>query len=60
MNALCDALFKCGIDSIETPATPDRIWNAIKAEAARATSNFLRAQFDTVGLHAQHSFVGKF
>jgi carbon-monoxide dehydrogenase large subunit len=39
MNALCDALSEFGIDNIDMPATPERIWSAIeKAKAARAAA----------------------
>jgi carbon-monoxide dehydrogenase large subunit len=31
MNAIMDALKECGIDHIDMPATPERIWSAIQA-----------------------------
>ena len=37
MNALCDALSEYGIENIDMPATPERIWRTIQAaKAARA------------------------
>ena len=39
MNALCDALSEYGIDNIDMPATPERIWAAIeKAKVTRAAA----------------------
>jgi len=30
MNALCDALREFGIDHVDMPATPIRVWSAIR------------------------------
>jgi carbon-monoxide dehydrogenase large subunit len=34
MNALCDALAPLGIRHLDMPATPYRVWEAIRASAA--------------------------
>jgi len=31
VNAICDALAKLGVEHIEMPATPERVWQAIQA-----------------------------
>jgi carbon-monoxide dehydrogenase large subunit len=31
MNAVVDALYACGVDHIDMPATPERVWRAIAA-----------------------------
>ena len=37
INAICDALKPYGVDHLETPATPEKIWRAIRdARSARA------------------------
>jgi carbon-monoxide dehydrogenase large subunit len=36
INAVVDALSPLGIDHIDMPATPERIWRAIRAAARRA------------------------
>src|SRR6185312_6624930 len=36
IGAILDALKPLGIDHIEMPATPDRVWAAIKAHAGKA------------------------
>ena len=30
MNAVIDALSPCGVTDIDMPATPERVWNAMK------------------------------
>ena len=40
ISAICDALRDYGIDHIETPATPEKIWRAMNA--ARASTPDLR------------------
>jgi carbon-monoxide dehydrogenase large subunit len=30
MNAICDALAELGVEHIEMPATPERVWQAIQ------------------------------
>jgi carbon-monoxide dehydrogenase large subunit len=35
MNALIDALSACGVDHIDMPATPERVWRAITAARGR-------------------------
>ncbi len=35
INAVCDALARQGIHDIEMPATPERVWRALKEVAAR-------------------------
>jgi carbon-monoxide dehydrogenase large subunit len=35
MNALCDALREHGVDDIDMPATPARVWEAMRAGKAR-------------------------
>jgi carbon-monoxide dehydrogenase large subunit len=30
MNAICDALAELGVEHIEMPATPERVWQAIR------------------------------
>jgi carbon-monoxide dehydrogenase large subunit len=41
MNAVIDALSGLGIEHMDTPATPQRIWQAIRAarEAKRANAD---------------------
>jgi hypothetical protein len=31
VNAICDALAELGVEHIEMPATPERVWQAIQA-----------------------------
>jgi carbon-monoxide dehydrogenase large subunit len=38
INALVDALRECGVDHIEMPATPLRVWNAIQACSKRSST----------------------
>ncbi|HXM06205.1 MAG TPA: molybdopterin cofactor-binding domain-containing protein, partial [Candidatus Acidoferrum sp.] len=33
INAICDALHDYGVDHVETPATPEKIWRAMQAGA---------------------------
>ncbi len=35
MNAICDALAELGVEHIEMPATPERVWQAIRDAARR-------------------------
>jgi len=35
INAIVDALAEFGVRHIEMPATPERVWHAIRAAAAR-------------------------
>jgi len=35
INAIVDALAELGVHHIEMPATPERVWHAIRAAAAR-------------------------
>jgi carbon-monoxide dehydrogenase large subunit len=35
INAIVDALAELGVHHIEMPATPERVWHAIRASAAR-------------------------
>ena len=35
INAVCDALAPVGIAHVEMPATPDRIWHAIRQAQAK-------------------------
>ena len=37
MNAIADALSEFGIDNIDMPATPERVWQAIQDAKARHT-----------------------
>jgi carbon-monoxide dehydrogenase large subunit len=37
MNAIADALSELGIDNIDMPATPERVWQAIQDAKARHT-----------------------
>jgi carbon-monoxide dehydrogenase large subunit len=30
VNAICDALAELGVEHVEMPATPERIWTAIR------------------------------
>jgi carbon-monoxide dehydrogenase large subunit len=34
VNAICDALAELGVEHIEMPATPERVWQAIRAGRA--------------------------
>ena len=34
MNAIVDALGDLGVERIETPATPERVWRAIQSACA--------------------------
>jgi len=36
INAIVDAVSECGVAHIEMPATPERVWRAIRAAAASA------------------------
>jgi aerobic carbon-monoxide dehydrogenase large subunit len=38
MNALCDALGRCGIDDFTMPATPHRVWAAIERTRNRGSA----------------------
>ena len=31
VNAICDALAELGVEHLEMPATPERVWHAIQA-----------------------------
>jgi len=31
VNAICDALAELGVEHLEMPATPERVWQAIQA-----------------------------
>src|SRR6202040_247698 len=44
INAIVDALSEVGVRHIEMPATPERVWRAIRAAAARRTWGRLAAQ----------------
>jgi carbon-monoxide dehydrogenase large subunit len=35
INAIIDALAELGVRHIEMPATPERVWRAMRAAAAR-------------------------
>jgi carbon-monoxide dehydrogenase large subunit len=35
MNAICDALAELGVEHIEMPATPERVWQAIRTARPR-------------------------
>jgi carbon-monoxide dehydrogenase large subunit len=37
MNAIADALSELGIDNIDMPATPERVWQAIQDAKTRHT-----------------------
>ncbi|HMH52649.1 MAG TPA: xanthine dehydrogenase family protein molybdopterin-binding subunit [Candidatus Acidoferrum sp.] len=37
INAICDALAEFGVEHVEMPATPARVWEAIRAARPRAT-----------------------
>ena len=39
INAIVDALAPLGIDHIDMPATPERVWRAIQAAASRAKAS---------------------
>ena len=41
MNAIADALSEFGIDNIDMPATPERVWQAIQDAKARQPCNGL-------------------
>jgi carbon-monoxide dehydrogenase large subunit len=34
INAVVDALIPAGVDDIEMPATPERVWRALRAAQA--------------------------
>jgi carbon-monoxide dehydrogenase large subunit len=36
MNAIADALSELGIDNIDMPATPERVWRALKNKQSKA------------------------
>ncbi|MBV9555018.1 MAG: molybdopterin-dependent oxidoreductase, partial [Alphaproteobacteria bacterium] len=38
VNAICDALAAYGIDHVEMPATPEKVWRAIRAAGGRTSS----------------------
>ena len=38
VNAVVDALAHLGVEHIEMPATPERVWEAIRTAARRSTS----------------------
>jgi carbon-monoxide dehydrogenase large subunit len=38
INALCDALSEYGVQHVEMPATPERIWRAIREARARSAA----------------------
>ena len=42
IGAILDALKPLGIDHIDMPATPSRVWAAIKASAMKAAAKRLR------------------
>jgi carbon-monoxide dehydrogenase large subunit len=44
VNAICDALRDYGVDHIETPATPERIWRAMRAARPGAPPDVRVAQ----------------
>jgi carbon-monoxide dehydrogenase large subunit len=37
INAICDALADFGVEHVEMPATPERVWEAIRAARPRPT-----------------------
>ena len=39
INAIADALAPLGIDHIDMPATPERVWRAIRAAGCRAKAS---------------------
>jgi carbon-monoxide dehydrogenase large subunit len=39
VNAICDALAELGVEHIEMPATPERVWHAIRNAGILAPSN---------------------
>jgi carbon-monoxide dehydrogenase large subunit len=44
VNAIVDALSELGVTHVEMPATPERVWRAIRAaEAARRDSQRVEA-----------------
>jgi carbon-monoxide dehydrogenase large subunit len=38
INAIVDALAELGVRHIEMPATPERVWHAIRAEGSTAAA----------------------
>ncbi|MGH7389642.1 MAG: xanthine dehydrogenase family protein molybdopterin-binding subunit [Candidatus Rokuibacteriota bacterium] len=39
VNAICDALADLGVEHVEMPATPERVWQAIRDAAARPSGS---------------------
>jgi carbon-monoxide dehydrogenase large subunit len=39
INAICDALAELGVEHVEMPATPERVWEAIQAARPRALTS---------------------
>jgi carbon-monoxide dehydrogenase large subunit len=44
MNAICNALQQAGVDHFDMPATPERVWRALRqGRAARSEERVLKA-----------------
>ena len=58
INAICDALRDYGIDHVETPATPEKIWRAMHRTPAELRDEAAGRRRSRKPLGGEHAFFG--